>query len=172
MYFIGQLGKESMINAIGLGNTFVNILGYSTVFGLNGALSTFASQSAGAKNYDTCGMYAWRARYFFVFVHVLMFPLYFWSGEIMKACNQDAEVSEIAGRYLMYQYPAIFILGMLDVDRNLLSCLERSYLSMCSQILSPFFHSGFCYMYIIKEGLEERGAGLAMISTNLVIFLI
>lgn len=145
MWFAGSLNDLSMISAIGLGNTFVNLFGYATVFGLNGALSTFASQSAGSKEYQQCGVLRWRARYVMIFALALTFPFFLFSSDIMKLCKQNPEVSDKAQEYLLLMYPAVLLLGLLDVDRNILASLERSDISLYAQAISPFIHTYFCF---------------------------
>ena len=44
---IGKLNHNEMLAGIGLGNVFVNMLGYSIVFGLNGSLDTLVAQANG-----------------------------------------------------------------------------------------------------------------------------
>jgi Na+-driven multidrug efflux pump len=130
LWFIGRLDDLSLINAIGLGNVIMNVLGYATIFGLNGALSTFVSQSVGAKQYELCGVYRWRARYIVVLAFVLLLPVFLSSKHLFLALGMDEATSASAGKYLCSQLPAMFLLGLLDVDRNFLACFGRTDISM------------------------------------------
>jgi Na+-driven multidrug efflux pump len=71
-----MLDDLTLINAIGLGNVMMNVLGYATIFGLNGALATFVSQSVGANQIELCGVYRWRARYIVMSAFVLLLPIF------------------------------------------------------------------------------------------------
>ncbi len=46
--FIGHLNDSAKIAGIGLGNMYVNIVCQSIILGLNGGISTLASQAYGA----------------------------------------------------------------------------------------------------------------------------
>lgn len=41
--FVGHLGKASLIAGVGIGNMYINVVGYSVIVGLNNGLSTYVS---------------------------------------------------------------------------------------------------------------------------------
>ena len=100
LWFIGRLDDLTLINAMGLGNAIMNVLGYATVFGLNGALATFVSQKVGAGQFEMCGVLRWKARYLVSAALVLLLPVYLFSKSIFLALGMDEEASVSGGRYL------------------------------------------------------------------------
>ena len=51
MIFVGRyLPDSAKIAGVGLGNMYINVVSQSIIKGLNGAISTLASQAYGAKN--------------------------------------------------------------------------------------------------------------------------
>lgn len=77
-----------MIAGVGLGSVFANFSGWALVIGMNSALDTLVSQSAGAGKLEMCGVYLNRGRFimtlFFLPVLVLSFyiePILLWSGQ-------------------------------------------------------------------------------------------
>lgn len=71
-YFIGNLDDSVLLTGIGTATMLINILAFSTFFGLNGALETLVSQSYGAKSYEMCGVYLIKGR---LIDTVLMLPI-------------------------------------------------------------------------------------------------
>ena len=63
MIFIGHLNDSAKVAGVGLGNMYVNIVCQSLIIGLNGAISTLASQAYGAENYHKVGIYLNRGRF-------------------------------------------------------------------------------------------------------------
>ncbi len=47
LIFVGHLGINSLVAAVGLGNLWINICGLSIMIGLNSGVATFVSQSIG-----------------------------------------------------------------------------------------------------------------------------
>ena len=51
-----------MIAGVGIGNMYINIVGYSVIVGLNNGLSTYVSQCNDQGNLQLCGIYLNRER--------------------------------------------------------------------------------------------------------------
>jgi MATE family multidrug resistance protein len=130
LWYIGQLNDPLLINGIGLGNVVGNLVGYGVIFGLNGAMGTFVSQAVGAKQYETCGVYRNRARLIVTIVFLCLLPVYLQVEKILIFFQIDSQVSAIAGQYISYDIPALYVLGMLDIDRNFLASFDKTDLSM------------------------------------------
>lgn len=58
--------------------------------GLNGALSTFVSQSFGANKIELCGVYLWRARIILLTAFLVLSPIFIFSKEVLIYLDQDA----------------------------------------------------------------------------------
>lgn len=68
------MADNAMIAGVGMGAVCINFLGWTVLLGLNSALDTLVSQSAGSANLELCGVYLNRGR----FVMTLFFvPLAF-----------------------------------------------------------------------------------------------
>jgi Na+-driven multidrug efflux pump len=55
LIYVGQLNSTTIIAGVGLSNAFINMIGVSTIIGMNGALDTLCSQAA--NNVDRCFSY-------------------------------------------------------------------------------------------------------------------
>lgn len=117
-------------------------------------------------------MYRWRAKYLILFVLTMMFPIYLNVENILLSFNMDKEASRQAGLYIMSEVPGIFVMALLDIDRNFMASFENSSLSMICEGASPAIHIMFCYFFIIKFEMGVIGAGLAGFCTNSIGFTI
>ena len=60
--FIGHLGDPSLVAGVGLGNMYINALGFAVMIGLNTTIVTLVSQTLGQGNMRLCGIYLNRGR--------------------------------------------------------------------------------------------------------------
>lgn len=164
---MGRFNNLKLIDAVGTGNVIIYILGYSTAYGLNGAINTFVSQAVGAKKYAICGVNRWTARIVFIIVFAIMLIPNLLSGKFLVYFGIDADVAEITHRYVMSQVPAMFIIGFLTIDINFLVCFGKSDVAMYCQLFQPLVHICFCYLFIVYMNLQTIGGGIAMAVSNL-----
>lgn len=109
--WVGHLG-ELELAAASLALSFSNVTGLSIVIGLSFALETLVSQANGAKRYAECGVHLQRS--FFVISFVLILITIGWSPgpAIFRVFGQTAEVSELAGRFLLAVMPSVWFQGV------------------------------------------------------------
>jgi len=90
------MSDNAMIAGVGMGSVTINFLGWTVLLGLNSALDTLVSQSAGSGNLELCGVYLNRGR----FVMTIFFiPIVFFIYQvewILVSIGQNPEVSRIA----------------------------------------------------------------------------
>ena len=60
--FAGMLDDPAKLAGVGLGTTFLNILCFEILMGMNGAVETLVSQAYGANHIRLCGVYLNRGR--------------------------------------------------------------------------------------------------------------
>ena len=169
---IGQLDNSVMISAVGLGNIIVNIFGYATFMGLNSALCTFVAQSFGAGEKEVCGVYLWRGRYLLCIVFAIILPIFMCSEAMFEVLGQDKEASQYAQQYIVAVIPGLFLLGMLDLDRNFLTSFGKADITLYCQFIAPVIHYGFAELFAIHLDYKIVGLGIAGFCTNLTIFTI
>ncbi|TNV79111.1 hypothetical protein FGO68_gene194 [Halteria grandinella] len=166
--FVGHLNSESMLAGVGLANMFLNITTVSVMMGLNQALNTLVAQSYGMEDYYMCGVFFNRAR---ILVSIVMMPLaiiLYNTETIFGLMGFDYEASHQAQLYIYLMIPAVYILGLCDANRRLLSCMGYQNIPMAIQLISTFLHIFWCWLLTDKMGMGIKGPGLANIITNLV----
>ena len=75
-YFIGNLNDPNLLAGVGMGNMLINVVCFAIVFGLNGALETFVSNSNGAKKYEECGVFLNRGKFIDSIILVPIFVVF------------------------------------------------------------------------------------------------
>ena len=70
--------SPTKIAALGIGVNIQNMIGFSFITGINGAISTLAANSAGAKDYKLCKVYLRRGQLlvFIIFIPILILMLF------------------------------------------------------------------------------------------------
>lgn len=71
-YFVGNLNNVEQLAGVGIANMMINILAFSTMFGMNSALGTFVSQAYGARNHKMCGEILWRGRAMMIAMYLVI----------------------------------------------------------------------------------------------------
>jgi hypothetical protein len=73
--------------------------------------------------------------------------------------------------YLKSYLPPLFLLGLIEIDRLLLTSFLRSDIAFQCQIYSPFLHGLMAWLFAIKLEYGVIGLGIASTITHLTIFL-
>jgi len=58
----------------------------------------------------------------------------------LKLCGQNEEVAEKSGYFIILYMPAIFLMALIDIDKILLTNLDKTTLAMGCQIFTPIIH--------------------------------
>ena len=77
------MGNNALIAGVGMASTMLNFMGWSVLLGMNSALDTLVSQSAGAGNLELCGVYLNRGRFIMTVAFVPVCLLTFQIESIM-----------------------------------------------------------------------------------------
>jgi MATE family multidrug resistance protein len=102
MFFIGHTNDSAKIAGIGLGNLYINITSQAIILGLNGAISTLASQAFGAKNMHKVGVYLNRGRYIGLMCFIPQAFLLMNCERALLMLGQDPQASAYAQEYAHY----------------------------------------------------------------------
>ena len=132
-YYVGHLNNAALLAGVGMGNMLINVLAYSIMQGLNGAIETLVSQSFGASNnemksdrYRTdmrkqCGLIFNRGRFVATSVMVPIIIIFALSDKILVGLGQNPEVSHISRDYVTILIPGVWALGQFDATKRFLS---------------------------------------------------
>ena len=96
MAFLGHLGDPNLIAGIGLGASYLNLVGLTLIHGILMAMDTLVSQAKGAGNLELCGVYLNRSRFVLTMLFIPMVFLSFYVEKILVAIGMNPSVSNSA----------------------------------------------------------------------------
>lgn len=168
----GQLHSAILMDVVGLGIGVTSSIGQAIFLGLNGALYTFLSQSTGAENYRKAGVYRQRGRFVVTIAFILLIPFYVFCGDILKSCGQNSVVAEKSGIFIIQYIPAIYLMALIDIDKILLTNLDKTNHAMACQILTPIIHFFWIWLFALNLKMGTSGIALAYFTTNSIIWIL
>lgn len=99
IFAVGHIGKIEL-GAVSLASMTANISGYGIYQGLTTALDTLCSQAYGSGRKELVGLHVQRMVYFTWLLTIPIAVLWYNGAAILKLVVPDAEVADMAGRYL------------------------------------------------------------------------
>ncbi len=161
--FIGKYNDEILISGIGIGTLYVNATGYMLGFGLIGGLDTLCSQSHGATEYKTLGIYANITRLVvFVYFLVICIPSVFFSSDILYSMGQLPTVVPIAEEFIHVMLPALFFALQYQNSLRYLQAMNIFLPGMFVTLVTAALHPLWCYICIFQMEWGVAGAAIAL----------
>ena len=93
------------------------------------------------------------------------------SYEIMLFVGQNEAVSTYATQYIIPMIPAMYFLGLFDLARRFLTCLQYSQAPMVAQVTASGIHIILCVFCVSRWDMGVRGLGLATMVTYFLMFI-
>ena len=90
----------------------------------------------------------------------------------MKLCGQNEEVAEKSGFFIILYMPAIFLMALIDIDKILLTNLDKTSLAMGCQIFTPIIHFFWIWLIALHLKWGTSGIALAYFLTNSIIWIL
>ena len=109
-----------------MGNIAIMMMGYSVMFGMNGALDTLVSQAYGAKDLAMCQFVLKVGRIVNCFIFLFVLIGFYQSKNLFIALGQNAQIAAIAYEYILSYTPAMFFLAHGDLQRRYLIQIGHS----------------------------------------------
>jgi multidrug resistance protein, MATE family len=93
------------------------------------------------------------------------------SEKILIALGQDALVARYAHDYIIPMIPAMFFLGLFDLSRRFLTCLQYSQAPMVAQVVSAIMHLLICLFYVGPHDAGVQGLGIATLISYFAMYI-
>ncbi|KAB2023618.1 hypothetical protein E1A91_D06G032800v1 [Gossypium mustelinum] len=171
MLFLGYLGELELAGgslAIGV----ANITGYSVISGLAMGMEPICGQAYGAKQWKLLGLTLQRTVLLLLSASI---PISFmWANmkAILLWCGQDQEISLVAHVFIVFSIPDLFFLSLLHPLRVYLRTQSITLpVTYCSAI-SVLLHVPLNFLLVVYLKLGVAGVAIAMVWTNLNVFLL
>eukprot|EP00931_Biecheleriopsis_adriatica_P029006 TRINITY_DN17278_c0_g1_i2.p1 TRINITY_DN17278_c0_g1~~TRINITY_DN17278_c0_g1_i2.p1 ORF type:complete len:499 (-),score=82.12 TRINITY_DN17278_c0_g1_i2:292-1617(-) len=159
--FIGHHGSKEELAAVGIGNMLQNCCGLSIGIGLSSALDTLVSQAHGAGDDQLACIYMQRARIVVSLQMVWILPVLLLSDRWLIALGQDPEVARLAAEYNAASAPFLICWFWASVARRFLASFLLPKAGLVVGIICAVMHVLWCYIFVARLGLGNRGLGFA-----------
>jgi MATE family multidrug resistance protein len=126
--FAGQFKEESAakLAGVGLGSMILGMFCRHVLAGINCAQETLVSQAYGNGQLKLSGIYYNRGFFIMSLVYVPLAVLLSFSFPFLIAIGQNEAVATYATEYIFPMIPAMYFLGLFDLSRRYLTCLQYS----------------------------------------------
>uniref|UniRef100_J3MEC5 Protein DETOXIFICATION n=1 Tax=Oryza brachyantha TaxID=4533 RepID=J3MEC5_ORYBR len=158
--YVGHLGELPLAGA-SMANSFATVTGLSLLLGMSSALDTLCGQAFGAEQHRLVGIYAQRAVLLLTVVSVPLAVVWFYTGDILLALGQDADIAAEAGAYARCMIPALFAYGPLQCHVRFLQAQNVALPVMASSGAAALCHLLACWLLVYVAGMGSRGAALS-----------
>ncbi|PRQ20853.1 putative multi antimicrobial extrusion protein [Rosa chinensis] len=171
MLFLGYLGELELAGG-SLSIGFANITGYSVISGLAMGMEPICGQAYGAKQWKLLGLTLQRTVLLLLSTSIPISFMWFNMKRILLWCGQDEEISSVAHTFILFSIPDLFFLSLLHPLRIYLRTQSITLpLTYCSAI-SVLLHVPLNFLLVVKLDMGVSGVAIAMVWTNLNLFVL
>jgi len=147
----------------------VNVMGMSTLCGLNNAVSTEASQAYGSGQFKLCGVHLNRARVLVLLIFVVLLIPFQFANRAFLLLGLDSQSAQFAQDYANIACIAIFFNGLADAHKRMLNCFGYQSGPMVISLGIAGFHLLACYILSLYFGVY--GPAIAQSLSNTLYFI-
>ncbi|RCV12066.1 hypothetical protein SETIT_2G238700v2 [Setaria italica] len=126
--FAGHIG-DLELGAFSIAATVISGLNFGFFVGMASAMETLCGQAYGTKQYHMMGIYLQRSWLILLGVAVLLTPTYSFSGQLLTALGQPAELSRQADLVSMYMLPLHFVYAIILPLNKFLESQRKSWVA-------------------------------------------
>jgi MATE family multidrug resistance protein len=146
-------------------------MGFSIILGLNSALDTLISQSAGAGNIVNCGVLLNRARFITTVMFLPLVIIAYQIESVLLYFAQEPEVAFYTQIFIKAYLPAMYFRGINMCQVHFLNNLGKTRVPMMAQMLGSLLHPVWCYILVSHLKMSILGIGIAGVLTNAVVLV-
>ncbi|CAL5417957.1 unnamed protein product [Camellia sinensis] len=171
MLFLGYLGELDLAGG-SLSIGFANITGYSVISGLAMGMEPICGQAFGAKQRKLLGLTLQRTVLLLLSTSIPISLIWLNMKTILLWTGQDEEISSKAHTFIVFAIPDLFFLSLLHPLRIYLRTQSITLpLTYCS-VISVLLHIPLNFILVVYFKMGIAGVALAMVWTNLNLFLL
>ncbi|KAF8751032.1 hypothetical protein HU200_012264 [Digitaria exilis] len=159
--FVGHLGDRDLA-AFSIAYTVIDGLNFGFMFGMSSALETLCGQAYGAKHYSMMGVHLQRSWLVLLAFATLLAPTYIFSGKLLAAAGQSAELARAAGLASAYLVPLVFMYALLLPVVTFLQCQLKSWVTAAAAAAVFPVHVAATWLLVQRAGLGVLGAAMAL----------
>ncbi|CAJ1350511.1 unnamed protein product, partial [Effrenium voratum] len=168
---VSQVGSQSEIGGVGLGNMMQNCLVVLWGLGICSAQDTLVAAAHSAGSSELCCHYLQRCRVICTLQLLWIVPFFWFSDRILAKGGQDAMVAQVAGDYNRITLLGVFGNFMYQSNLAFLRNKRMPWLGMWIAVVTSALHIAWAVLFIIVQGMGIQGAGWANVVTWTIQFL-
>ncbi|XP_024925329.3 protein DETOXIFICATION 6 isoform X3 [Ziziphus jujuba] len=157
----GHIGELSL-SGVAIASSFTDVIGFSLVLGMAGALETLCGQAYGANQYRKLGIYTYCASISLIVVCIPISILWIIMDKLLILIGQDPLVSHEARKYSILLIPALFAYAI----QQSLVCYFQSQGLILPVLISSCailcFHIPVSWALVYKLELGSGGAAISI----------
>ncbi|KAF8781073.1 hypothetical protein HU200_001046 [Digitaria exilis] len=158
--FVGRLGDRDLA-AFSIATTVFDGLNFGLLFGMASALETLCGQAYGARQHHMMGIYLQRSWLILLAFAALLSPVYVFSGELLAALGQPAELARQAGLTSMCMIPSLFMYAIILPAETFLQCQLKNWVTAVAATVVFPVHAAVTWLLVRRLGLGVVGAAMA-----------
>ncbi|KAF4666427.1 hypothetical protein FOL47_004095 [Perkinsus chesapeaki] len=170
--FIGHLGDDRMIAAVGLGNLLLNCTCVTISLGLSSGIDTLVSQAHGRGDPRLAALYINRAVITSSLYCFATIPIAWEAEPILIWLKQDPDIAALSGQYVRGACLGAWPLCLFNCFRKVLNCHRDMYVNMYAYFLVVCLHPLWCWLFVDRLDHGVAGAGLAIATSWTIAFVL
>lgn len=161
-YFVSKTGNSTLIEAIGLGNTWLNISTMAVIVALNSGTNVFISQAYGAKNRPLIITYFYKALILRL-LNVLPCLIFILSSyHFFILCGVEETIAEQAFVYCISSIGLVIATAFQDTLKSYILGQNIFTPVLIIQLIVSTTHFFWCKLFIADLSLGVKGVAFAL----------
>ncbi|CAK7337338.1 unnamed protein product [Dovyalis caffra] len=168
--FVGHLGNLQL-SAVSVSLSVIITFAFGFLLGMGSALETLCGQAFGAGQVHMLGIYLQRSSIISFITCVLLLPIYIFAAPLLKVIGQDADLSDLAGKFTRLTIPSLFSWAISFPTQKFLQAQRKVKVATCISAGALPLHALWLWLFIYEFDWGITGAAIAVNLTDWTIAL-
>jgi MATE family multidrug resistance protein len=157
--FVGHIGSVELA-AVTVVENVIEGFAYGVLLGMGSALETLCGQAVGAGQVDMLGVYIQRSWIICGATALVLTPAYLFTGPILRALRQPADIADIAGTYCRWVVPQLFAYAANFPLQKFFQSQSRVWVVTLISGAGLAVHVALNYIFVTRLGHGLLGAAI------------
>jgi MATE family multidrug resistance protein len=166
-----SVDSKDLINAIGIGNVFMNFSGFLFGLGMITALETLCSQSYGKNDTKELAKWAKICQYFMFGYFILLALLSVFSEHLIMLLGQERRIAKLASSYVFSLIPSFILQFFLAIYTKVLNSQQIYNPILYINFICILLHPLWCYIFFTVLEMPRYGLGISYSLTSLLMLI-
>ena len=167
IHFISIRGTVEEVDAVGLGNTWLNLTSFCIVLSLNSGTTAFISQAYGAKDYKLVANYFHKGLVLRILNLIPSYVLVLLCKPFFSLIGVEEPVAELAAVYCRWGFLALIGISLFDTLKSYIMGHSIFFPLMVAQLIATASHWGWCTLFVLYLDGGLKGAAIATGATQI-----